>query len=192
MLAKCLAVVFASEGGYSDHPNDRGGKTMMGITEGTLNSAYKSGIVGHNDVKKLTRAEAEKIYDKRFWGPSKSNIMPWPLNLLNFDMAVNHGIGGGGKILQRAINVILVDSPIKVDGSIGNETLAALKACTSNDEHMALFCTILLDMREKRFGEIVHSNPSQKAFLKGWLNRVSKLRKIVDSAIKNGELGKWQ
>ncbi len=58
---KALSFVFGSEGGYSNHPNDRGGATNMGITAGTLARAYKQGIVKHQNIKALTRAEAAEI-----------------------------------------------------------------------------------------------------------------------------------
>jgi lysozyme family protein len=36
-----------------------------------------------------------------------------------------------------------------------------------------------LDLRESFFKKIVQNRPSQKKFLKGWLNRVNNLRKII-------------
>ena len=36
-----------------------------------------------------------------------------------------------------------------------------------------------LDLREAFFKKIVQNRPSQKKFLKGWLNRVNNLRKII-------------
>ncbi len=37
----------------------------------------------------------------------------------------------------------------------------------------------LLDLRAEFFKKIVKNNPSQNRFLKGWLNRVESLRKII-------------
>lgn len=170
---RSLTVIFGAEGGYSDHPADRGGKTNMGITEGTLSNVCNKGIVGHNNIKKLTRNEAAKIYEMLYWGPSGANQMPWPLCLLHFDAAVNHGLGGAGKLIQRTVNRI--KGPIlAVDGAVGPATLAALK-----DMEMKFFCLELLKTRKEYFETIVRNNPSQKVFLKGWLNRIDKLMKYI-------------
>ncbi len=66
----------------------------MGITAGTLKTAFERGLVQHHNVKILTRGEAAKIYEVLYWGPSKALQMPWPLNLLHFDAAVHLGVGG--------------------------------------------------------------------------------------------------
>jgi len=50
-----LQFVLKAEGGYSNHPNDRGGQTNYGITKGTLNDAKRLGIIDNtiNSVKDL-------------------------------------------------------------------------------------------------------------------------------------------
>lgn len=170
---RCLPIVLGAEGGYSDHPADRGGKTNMGITEGTLSNAYSKGIVSHKDVKKLTRDEAMKIYQALYWTPCGADKMPWPLCLLHFDAAVNHGIGGAGKLIQRTVNSI--KGPVlKIDGAVGPATLAELKSM-----EIKFFCLELLKTRREYFEAIVRNNPSQKVFLKGWLNRIDKLKKYI-------------
>lgn len=170
---RCLPVVLGAEGGYSNHPNDRGGKTNMGITEGTLSNAYSKGIVSHKDVKKLTRDEAAKIYQTLYWQPSGAGQIPWPLCLLHFDAAVNCGVDAAGKQLQRTINSI--KGPVlKVDGAVGPATLAAIK-----DMETKFLCLELLKTRRKYHETIVKNNPSQKVFLDGWLNRIDKLKKYI-------------
>lgn len=37
---RSLSKVLVSEGGYSDHPADRGGKTNMGVRQDMLSVAY--------------------------------------------------------------------------------------------------------------------------------------------------------
>ena len=44
--------------------NDTGGLTSYGVTNNTLQTAYKQGIVSHNDITKLTVEEAKLIYKK--------------------------------------------------------------------------------------------------------------------------------
>ena len=40
-----LKTVLGFEGGYSNDPDDRGGETNLGITEGTYARAKKAGLV---------------------------------------------------------------------------------------------------------------------------------------------------
>lgn len=173
---RCLKVILGAEGGYSDHPADKGGKTNMGITEGTLANAYSKGIVPHKDIKKLTRDEAANIYKVNYWVPSKAAEMAYPLCLLHFDAAVNHGLGGAAKLLQRTINRI--KGPVlKVDGVVGPATIKEVRLIPSGN--LIFFCVELLKTRKEYFEAIAQNNPSQKVFLKGWLNRVEALRKYL-------------
>lgn len=179
---RALSFTFGSEGGLSNHPADRGGLTNMGITAGTLNRAYTRKIVGHNDVRRLTCAEAAKIYEEFYWKPSCANEMPWPLCALHFDAAVNHGLGGAAKLLQRTLSKVR-GVPLAIDGVIGPKTkrvlYAAMMDMDVNAEYRRVFCSTYLDYREQLFRAIVKNNPSQKVFLQGWLNRLEKNRKLV-------------
>ena len=67
-----------------------------------------------------------------------------------------------------------------VDGSVGPKTLAALKPCLSTPEHVRAVCLTLLDVRKAYFLRIVERDERQKKFLKGWMNRLAKLRRILD------------
>ncbi|MDO4560830.1 MAG: glycosyl hydrolase 108 family protein [bacterium] len=180
---KALVFVFGSEGGYSDHPNDRGGATNMGITSGTLARAFSQKIVGYKDIKALTRADAAEIYRAFYWRPSKADKMPEPLCILHFDAAVNHGLGGSARLMQRAINNYAIKAGLKlyaaVDGELGPKSLSALDVCVRHKNNLRLICEIYLNEREKYFREIVVANPSQACFLKGWLNRIAKNRRLL-------------
>ena len=54
--------LLAREGGYVDHPADRGGPTNWGITEAVARSASFMG-----DVRDLTKGIAKEIYRSRYW-----------------------------------------------------------------------------------------------------------------------------
>lgn len=183
LFEKTLSFVFSSEGGLSNHPNDCGGATKMGITSGTLARAYKQGIVKHQNIKALTRAEAAEIYRVLYWRPSKADKMPEPLCELHFDAAVNHGLGGAAKLMQRTINNYAAKAGLKlsisVDGELGPKSMAALDACIRHKNNLRLICEIYINEREKYFRAIVSANPSQACFLKGWLNRIEKNRRLL-------------
>lgn len=179
---RALSFVFGSEGGLSNHPADRGGPTNMGITAGTLNRAYIQKVVSHNDVRRLSRAEAAKIYEEFYWRPSCAGEMPWPLCALHFDAAVNHGLGGAAKLLQRTLSKVQ-RVPLEIDGSIGPKTkrvlYSAIMDMDVNAAYRRRFCSTYLDYREQLFREIVKNNPTQKVFLRGWMNRLEKNHKLL-------------
>lgn len=182
-LERSLSFTFGSEGGISDHPADRGGLTNMGITSSTMARAYKAGIVRHNDVRRLTRAEAAKIYDKFYWRPSCADEMPWPLCCLHFDAAVNHGVGGAAMLLQRTLSKER-RIPLAIDGAIGPKTkrvlYAALMDCEKDPGKLKRLCSTYLDYREALYKAIIKNRPSQEAFRGGWMNRLKANRRLVE------------
>lgn len=174
---KSLAFVLSAEGGYSNHPHDRGGRTNLGITVGTLGRARAAGLVDVADVKDLTRADAEKIYRSLYWQASKADCMPYPLCLLHFDAAVNHGVGSAGRLLQRTMN-LLCNANLAVDGAVGKLTLAAVDGALKSLSVETL-CEKYLDERQAFYDRIVARDPTQKDFCRGWGNRLGRLRKAV-------------
>ena len=65
------------EGGYVNHPADRGGPTKYGVTQKTLD-AYrrKHPTTGFSsDVKDLLEPEAARIYAAMYWETPKFNRM---------------------------------------------------------------------------------------------------------------------
>lgn len=108
--------LLGSEGGYSDHKADPGGKTQFGITEAV---ARAHGFTG--DMRTLTRDEAKRIYRADYWEPVRADELPQQVRYDVFDGAVNSGVKQSVKWLQRAAGVT-------DDGIIGPKTLAAVHA----------------------------------------------------------------
>ena len=175
---RSLHFVFGNEGGLSNHPADKGGLTMMGITSGTLAAANKQGIVSCSDIRKLTREEAAEIYEVNYWERSHANDVPWPLCCLHFDAAVNSGIGGAGRLLQRTLNS-LFKTGLLVDGSVGSQTLRELKHFIALGKVNAI-STEYCNQREELYKRIVKNNPAQRIFLNGWLNRLARNRQLIE------------
>jgi lysozyme family protein len=119
-FAACMAEIFAHEGGFVDHPRDPGGATNMGITIGTLRD-WRGGPVTKEDVRSLTKQEAQTIYRAKYWNPVRGDDLSHGVDLVTFDPAVNSGVRRGIQWLQRALGV----TP---DGSIGPLTLVAAKS----------------------------------------------------------------
>ena len=151
---------------------DRGGPTKYGITWGTLGKAYSQGIVAHNDITQLTRDEARAIYRVFFWGASKADKMRWGLCLVHYDCAVNCGVSGAAKQLQRAL--CRLGANITIDGAVGPKTLAAIA------EHPTeAVAQEYLRVREAFYRGLVSRDPKQGNFLQGWMNRLEKIRRGI-------------
>ena len=163
------------EGGFADHPADRGGPTNMGITQGALDAAYKRGVVKHRNVRALSKDEALAIYRANFWEPHDWGRYGEPVDMIMFDICVNHGMGGAAKIAQRACVSCGVD--VVIDGKWGPRTREALyRMAWRNGLYLS---KMLLIKRLNYYDKIVSARPSQKVFLKGWCNRTRALAKAA-------------
>lgn len=176
------------EGGISDHPADSGGYTAYGVCWAFLNDLYNTasgrkflagmGIAGPITrqlmTKKIDREAAARIFRFHFWDGQKiGELESQSLATVWYDLIVNHGIGGGGRMLQQALNNVM-KSGLAVDGVIGPKSRAALK--TASGKACALEA---VRVRENFFRNLAAKKPSQKVFLKGWLNRAADLRDYV-------------
>lgn len=147
---------------------DKGGPTAYGITLPTLEYAYASGVVGRDNIAKLTQEEAKAIYKKIFWDRYGWGELAWPVCMCALDCSVNHG--GFAFILQRACNT--GGAKLDVDGKYGPKTQAALvKLSASPDVALSLAQEIVYE-RKAYFDKIIVKDPSQEDFRKGWYNRL--------------------
>lgn len=164
------------EAGFSDHPADRGGPTKWGVTERV---AREDGYTG--DMRDLTEDRAKVIAKKRYWDvlnlDEVAAISP-PIAMEMFDTIYNGGDSGAW--LQRSLNVLNQEGRIypdmKVDGRIGPATLSALRAyiVRRGKEGEQVMLEALNHIQGERFIRIAEGNPSQEAFVYGWLfNRAS-------------------
>lgn len=170
---RAIAFTLRWEGGYVNNPADRGGPTNRGITQGTLSAAYAAGIVKHNNIKALTKAEAMAIYNVRYWDPYDWGRYGEPLDMIMFDMAVNHGMGGVADIVQRAC--VSLGASLTIDGKWGPQTRGVLYEVAWKNG-LAL-SKMLITKRLAFYDRIVAARASQKSFLKGWRNRTLALAK---------------
>lgn len=90
---RCLAVTLAWEGGYANHPDDPGGATMRGVTQGTYDEYMRALGKRRRPVRGITDAELRDIYRKNYWDACGCDALPTGLDLCVFDAAVNTGVG---------------------------------------------------------------------------------------------------
>lgn len=169
--------LLAREGGYVDHPNDRGGPTCHGVTE-LVARAYGY----HGRMQDLPRSVAKAIYRERYWTqPRFDQVAEHSATIAEelLDTGVNIGTGTAATFLQRALNVLNAEGKaypdVAVDGAIGRMTIAALRAflaARGKDGHVVLW-KMLNAQQSVRYIELAESRPSQEAFQFGWQhNRV--------------------
>jgi lysozyme family protein len=161
------------EGGYVNHAADRGGPTCWGITE---HVARAYGYTG--DMHDLPRTTAEAIYRERYWLAPKFDQVASRSMMLGeelLDTGVNMGPSVAAKFLQRSLNALNRQATaypdIAVDGAIGRMTLHALDQYIAKraGEGVLVLFRLLNALQAARYVEIAESNPTQEAFVYGWL-----------------------
>lgn len=193
MFNQALSDVLQAEGVFSDDPYDdgnwTGGKMNVGILKGTK-FGISAASYPYLDIKNLTISDVGEIYERDYWirmnldkiaerHPLTASIM--------FNVGVNAGRGTGGKILQRAINImnfkdnlclvptraskwqesilkVINGKPLKEDGIVGQLTIE----CANKIPHpWALAAAV--------FGEAYEHYSRGKLFYRaGWLNRIGR------------------
>lgn len=167
----CLAFVLKREGGYCDHPADKGGATNKGVTQAVYDDYRTRAGKGRLPVSGISSDEVRDIYFIRYWLPCKAGSLPSGVDLAHFDASVNHGVRQAALFLQRALGV-------QDDGIIGPKTIAAAMA----DEQAGLSHNVvaaMIDERKDFYWMLVEKDPTQEAFIEGWLNRLRELTKEV-------------
>lgn len=150
---KSMSFIFGSEGGYSNHPNDKGGRTNYGVTQATYNGWRRKKGLPIKDVKNISRDEAKQLYYEEFWVPSGASDLEDPRDAyILFDMAVNSSPSTAKKLFRE---------------SEGN----AYK---------------FLNNRKRFYNNIIKSDPTQKSFEQGWMNRLNDVEKNMNYMVDSG------
>jgi lysozyme family protein len=159
-LTKLLKI----EGGYVNHPNDSGGCTNKGITIGTFRDFFGKDKTCDN-LKNISDSQVEKIYKQEYWDKCKCDEIQCPkIAQLIADWAVNSGVKTAIKCVQNIVKV-------NCDGIIGPITLKAINNYPTKD----LF-NELKKARKEYYENLVKKTPSNKVFLKGWINRLEEYK----------------
>lgn len=158
-----LDAIIRREGGYVNHPADRGGPTQYGITAQTLGGWRKQGRAATaSEVAALSEAEARSIYRQQYIIlPGFEQITHPALLALLVDAGVHSGPKRAVQWLQTALGVT-------ADGVIGPKTRAALSVV----EQGVLYGKVL-GQRLRHLGRLITDDPKQSAFAAGWMNRMA-------------------
>lgn len=173
IIENYLDRMIAREGGYVNHPADRGGPTKYGITLKTL-AVWRNKVVTPRDVRELTENEAKHIYRENYYRKPGIDRLPRLIQEHVFDIAVNSGPHKAVMLLQEALNIL--GSSLVVDGLIGRKTIGAAQL-----HYSPYVNNVLVHLRLGYYQSICDKRPSQNAFRKGWIARAQSFRKKVGS-----------
>lgn len=157
-------VVAKWEGGYVNDPTDKGGPTNMGITLTTWKhigyDKNNDALINVADIKLLSKADF-KIVLRKYWDKWQADAIK-NQSVANILVDWYWGSGKWGIVLpQRILGLV-------EDGIAGPKTVAAVNAQNPKVFHAKVF-----EARVAFLNNIVKNNPSQKKFIKGWLNRLN-------------------
>ena len=167
MFQKALDFILMLEGGFSDNQNDRGGQTAFGISQKFLDR------IGYPiPARHLTIDNAEEIYKEYFWENNLfREILDQRIANKIFEICIHFDFNKAIQLVQQACNQFLPDKDkLIVDGVFGSKTLEAINKITPPYK----LVEAIRDKQIERYNLIVLRNPTQRVFLKGWLNRAMK------------------
>jgi len=171
---KAFEQMLKSEGGFTDDEHDNGnklpdgrkGSTMLGVTQYNW-EAHVGHQVTHDDMRKLTAADVEPLYKKKYWDVVQGDKLPNGIDYLCFDMGVNAGSQRSIKLLQTAVGVT-------ADGGLGAITLSAVWAADP---------VVLIEKFSQEKEKFYRSLDSFDVYGNGWLNRVAEVKLKASSMV---------
>lgn len=170
-----IADIIEKEGpAFTNRAADKGGPTKWGVTQAAL-SSYRGRACAIDEVKALTRAEAEAVYLHDYVEkPGFLLILDDRLRVNLVDAGVQHGVGRATRWLQKILSV-------KEDGQLGPVTAKAVNdlpergVSVIRHEFMAVRCLFYFriiadDYNKKRAQGLCP--PMQAENAGGWGSRI--------------------
>ena len=156
----CLAMLLKLEGGFSNHKDDRGGLTNLGVTKAVYDEFHGTDAT-EEDMRNLQKSDVEPIYRSNYWNRCRCQDLPSGVDWAVFDFAVNAGTGRAAKALQQAVEA-------EQDGSIGPLTLMKVK-----DHEVVNIINRIAIYREQFYRSLSNFD----TFGKGWIRRNDETRR---------------
>ncbi|WP_331373761.1 glycoside hydrolase family 108 protein [Sinorhizobium chiapasense] len=100
---ECHPITAGHEGGWSDHKDDPGGKTMYGVTETRWHEYQDKMKMKRTPVRNITKAQALKFYRSEFWEACGASNLFAGVDLAVYDASVNSGVSRGRKWLLASV-----------------------------------------------------------------------------------------
>ncbi len=177
-IDRLLDELVEREGGFIDHPDDRGGATRYGVTEAVARAHGYRGV-----MRFLPRDEALSIYRRLYWLRPRFDAVAertWRIAAELFDTGVNMGPAVAATFLQRALTALNRQgsdfADLVPDGRIGQRTLDALDdffEARGKRGGESVLLRALEALQGERYLRLAERRPANEAFLYGWLaNRI--------------------
>lgn len=178
IVGELIDELIEREGGYVDHPADKGGPTRFGITEAVARAHGYGGAIAE-----LPRDQAEAIYRRLYWlRPRFDEVAERTPAVATelFDTGVNMGPAVASTFLQRTLTALNRNgkdyADLVPDGRVGPATLSALDAflkVRGGDRGETVLLRALEALQGERYLRLAEKRPANEAFLYGWLaNRI--------------------
>jgi lysozyme family protein len=153
---RALSQTLEWEGGDT---TDTGGRTRFGISQ----RAYPT-----EDIPNLTVERAAELYHRDYWRPLGLDALASPdVAAKVFDVAVNLGLAGGVRTVQRALG--LTGRAVAVDGKMGDITRAAIDS-TPARQMLAAICV----EQARHYERLIVRDPTRfGAYERGWMRRAA-------------------
>lgn len=181
---KAIKKVLASEGGYSNDPDDIGRESYCGISrkfwpnwngwehiDSFKRNQFKEGVQNNYKFKSLSLSNlVQNFYLKYFWKPLKcEQILNQSLAESVFDYAVNVGKKPAARSLQELVNAwTKAENRIKIDGIIGP---ASLKLINNKVQEYSIIPNDFIAYRIKEYFDRCSYKPVKYKYLRGWVMR---------------------
>ena len=157
----CLKKLLAHEGGFSNHSQDPGGMTNIGVTARVWEE-WVGHPVNEKQMRNLTPELVAPLYKRKYWDACRGDELISGLDYCVFDVAVNSGVGRAIKFLQSCVGAT-------VDGGFGPNTMALVKKAEENPVSLIEeYCDIRL--------QFLKSLKVWPVFGKGWERRVNEVQ----------------
>lgn len=148
---KAFNFMMKNEGGFSDHPADRGGATLFGVSSKFFPQTYNELQNATDDLER--QQILFKFYHDEFWNPLYDQIRSERLAVRLFDLGVNLGV-------KRAVRLIQQIAGVTIDGVFGKQTLRAVNLYDVYGNFIA---------EADKYYRSLDDFPT---FGKGWINRL--------------------
>lgn len=168
---------------YTNDPRDSGGPTKWGITKKTYESFFKH-PAAEAEISGMTSDTAKQIYLVEYWKPLRcTEIQSLVLTVSFFDSAVLYGVGTTALLIQRSVN--LCGATLKLDGVIGDKTLATINSVGGGAQGTRFltntFCGLLLE----HIDAVIVANPKDEVYRRGWTQRADRLLRLLNDQYLN-------
>jgi lysozyme family protein len=174
-VQKALVVVFGHEGGLQcdrdDPGNWTGGKVGSG-RQGCTKFGIATNTYPNEDIRNLTIARAAVLYRRDFWDPNHlGEFESQALATEIFDTSVNCGVGTGGNIVIKLVN-IFGPAHYKLTGRVNAEQVEWINKFTRKKTNRTVFYKCLNTLQGERYLDIITRNPRMIKYLNSWFSRV--------------------